>query len=91
MTKADIVSLVSHNTGLGEIETVATLEAIITTVKHSVKSGKKVTIRGFGTFERIYRKEKKGRNIAAGTQVIIPPRNVVKFIPSKHFKVEQTF
>ena len=89
MTKRDIITLITNKTGLDSLEVSASIEAFITTVKRTVRAGKKVTLRGFGSFDTVHRKQKKGRNIGAGTEVIIPACNVVKFTPSKYFKVDQ--
>lgn len=89
MTKKDIITLITSKTGVETRETLTVIEAFISIVKSSVKTGKSITLRHFGTFRHVHRKQKQGRHIAAGTQVTIPARNVVKFVPSKrHFRID---
>jgi DNA-binding protein HU-beta len=38
---------------------------------------------GFGTFKKVYRKTRKGRNPQTGKQIKIKGRNVVKFKAGK--------
>lgn len=57
-------------------------ESIInTTVKH-----KKLKVIGFGNFEVVERKGKKGRNPQTGEGIWIEPTKVPKFSPGKTFK-----
>ena len=48
--------------------------------------GENIYLRGFGTFEVKETKEKKARNIAAGTTITIPAGRTVKFKLSKQLK-----
>ena len=47
-----------------------------------IKSNK-IKISSFGTFEVVNKRERIGRNPKTKVEVIIPPRNVISFIPSK--------
>lgn len=89
MTKQEIVNHISRNTGFEPSEVMTTIEAFMRVVKRTVRNGKKVTLRGFGSFEQIHRKQKHARNIKAGTNIIVPAHNEVKFYPSKYFKIER--
>lgn len=51
------------------------------------KENGKVTLVGFGTFKTITKKKKKGRNPRTGAEIIIPRKNVVKFVPGKQLKL----
>jgi DNA-binding protein HU-beta len=44
-----------------------------------LKTGKKVTLVGFGTFNVIKRNARKGRNPATGAPIRIKAKKVVKF------------
>jgi DNA-binding protein HU-beta len=46
----------------------------------------KVTLVGFGTFTKIRRKARKGRNPQTGEAIKISASNVVKFRPGKKLK-----
>ena len=51
----------------------------------ALKSGDKVMISGFGTFEMKRFKAKLGRNPKTGKEVMIDERDVLRFKASKHF------
>lgn len=72
MTKADVITKVSDSTGKDQKEIAPIVEAFIRVINKSMKEHKPIFIRGFGTFEIVKKKEKKGRNITKGTEVIIP-------------------
>ena len=44
----------------------------------------KIKISSFGTFKVINKKERIGRNPKTKEEVMIAPRNVISFLPSKH-------
>lgn len=48
--------------------------------------GENVYLRGFGTMEVKTTKEKKARNINAGTTVVVPAQRIVKFKLSNQLK-----
>jgi len=50
------------------------------------KKGGKVTLVGFGTFSKIHRKARKGRNPQTGEPIKIKATNTVKFKAGKKLK-----
>lgn len=52
----------------------------------SFNRGENVYLRGFGTMEVKTTKEKKARNINAGTTVVVPAQRIVKFKLSNQLK-----
>jgi DNA-binding protein HU-beta len=85
MTKADIVSKISDQTGIEKISVQATVEAFMESVKLSLTEGNKVYLRGFGSFIVTERAEKTGRNISKNESIIIPAHNIPAFKPAKTF------
>lgn len=85
MTKAEIVSRISEQTGIEKTAVLAVVESFMETVKESLTDDENVYLRGFGTFGVIERKEKVGRNISKGTSVVIPAHKIPKFKPCKEF------
>lgn len=63
MTKAEIVTKITEETGIEKSNTQRVVEAFMEIVKNSVKSGEPVYLRGFGSFIKKTRKQKVGRNI----------------------------
>jgi DNA-binding protein HU-beta len=85
MTKADIVSKISEETGVEKQVVLATVEAFMDSVKNSLSSGDNVYLRGFGSFIVKERAEKTGRNISKNESIIIPAHNIPAFKPAKTF------
>jgi DNA-binding protein HU-beta len=50
------------------------------------KKNGKVTLVGFGTFQKVRRKARKGRNPQTGQAIKIKATNVVKFRPGKKLR-----
>lgn len=86
MTKAEIAAEIANKTGLPQVAIKEVLNEFMTVVKNSLIQGENVYLRDFGTFKVISRRRKFGRNIVAGERVIIPPRNIPKFMPGRDFK-----
>jgi nucleoid DNA-binding protein len=87
MNKNDISKKVyeTHG-GLSYADCQKTVDLIIETIKGRLARGEKVLISGFGCFNIMRRKDKKGVNPQTGEPVIIPGRNAVKFKSSKYLK-----
>jgi len=85
MTKADIVNEISKNTGIEKVTVQKTVEAFMESVKDSLKDGKNVYLRSFGSFTVKKRAEKTARNISKNTTIIIPAHYIPSFKPAKTF------
>jgi DNA-binding protein HU-beta len=64
----------------------AILSAAIECIQESVSEGDKVTLVGFGTFERRERSERSGRNPQTGASMTIAASQVPRFTAGKVFK-----
>ncbi len=85
MTKSEIVSEISKQTGIEKSEILKIVEAFMESVKSSVGRGKNVYLRSFGSFIVKRRAEKTARNISKNTTIIIPAHNIPSFKPAKTF------
>ena len=85
MTKADIVSQVSENTGIEKATAQSAIEAFMETVKESLAKGNNIYLRGFGSFVVKKRAEKVARNISRNTTVIVPAHFIPSFKPADSF------
>lgn len=85
MTKADIVSNISEQSGMDKAEVQETVEKFMKEIKTSLEKGENVYLRGFGSFIIKTRAEKTGRNISKNVAVKIPAHNVPSFKPAKIF------
>ena len=88
MTKADLVRLVSTDTGIIRKDVAIAVDAFLEAIKDSLKEGKHIEIRGFGTFKLKTRKPRIGRNPKTDEKVDIPARVVPTFKFSKELKTE---
>ncbi len=88
MTKQELVSAAAQQTGVEKATVSTVVEAFMEQVRNSLTNGESVYLRGFGTFYRKHRAEKKARNISKNTTVVVPAHDVPAFKPSKSFKVE---
>jgi len=86
MTKADIVDRVASGTGLTKLETEAIIEGFFKTVIESLKEGKGIEIRGFGSYKVKKKNARQARNPKTGEQVFVPDHYVPTFKFSKDFK-----
>jgi len=86
MTKADLVRSVSAETGIIRKDVALAVDAFLESIKDSMKDGKHIEIRGFGTFKLKLRKERIGRNPKTEEKVTVPKRVVPTFKFSRAFK-----
>ena len=85
MTKADLAASVAEETGMSKKQAAAAVDTIIESIKGAMAKGDSVRLVGFGTFKKLYRKTRKGRNPQTGEQIKIKGRNTITFKASKNF------
>lgn len=85
MTKAEIISEISEQTGIPKEDVSVTVEAFFAIVKDSMADGNNIYVRGFGSFVNKKRKKKIARNISKNTAIVIDEHFVPSFKPSKMF------
>ena len=84
MTKADLIDKMAKDAKISKVAAGAVLDSFMANVTKALKKRNgKVTLVGFGTFRKVYRKTRKGRNPQTGRQIKIKGRNVVKFKAGK--------
>ena len=86
MTKADIVDVIASATGITKVETEAVVDGFIMTVIKTMKEGKNIEIRGFGSFKVKKRKSRIAHNPYTGEQVVVNEHFVPTFKVSKEMK-----
>lgn len=79
LTKSDVVEQVVDATGLARNATVAVVESLLEIIKGTLEKGEDVLVSGFGKFCVKCKNERKGRNPATGTDMMLPARRVVTF------------
>ena len=87
MTKRDLVSRISNETGMIQMEVQKVVQLTLDYISAAVADGDKVELRNFGVFEVRTRKPRIGRNPnEPNTNVTIPSRSVVRFKPGKEMR-----
>ena len=86
MNREELITEVAKKTKLSKKAIGEVLSATIDAIQASVKKGNKVTLIGFGTFERRERAARTGRNPQTGKAIKIPAKKVPAFSAGKAFK-----
>lgn len=87
MTKAELVERMAEDAGITKVQAGKALKSFMDSVTATLKrKDGKVTMVGFGTFTKIRRKARKGRNPQTGEPIKIKACNVVKFRPGKQLR-----
>jgi len=84
MTKAELIGQMAKDAGVSKVAAGAALDSFMGCVTKALKKRNgKLTLVGFGTFKKVYRKTRKGRNPQTGEIIKIKGKNVVKFSAGK--------
>jgi DNA-binding protein HU-beta len=86
LNKSELIDSIAKSTGGSKKVVSETLEATISTIQKQVKSGNKVTIPGFGTFERRSRSARTARNPRTGEPIKVKASKVPAFKAGAGFK-----
>ena len=87
MTKKELVAKMAKDAGLTKVAAGKALDSFTSSVTKALKKKDgKVTLVGFGTFSKVRRKARKGRNPQTGDKIKIKARNAVKFKAGKKLK-----
>jgi DNA-binding protein HU-beta len=87
MTKAELVAQIAKDAGITKAAAATAVNSFLGNItKELKKKNGKVTIIGFGTFSKIRRKARQGRNPQTGESIKIKASNTVKFKPGKKLK-----
>ncbi|UCF95679.1 MAG: HU family DNA-binding protein [Desulfobacterales bacterium] len=87
MTKAELIEQMAKDAKISKAAAGTVLDSFMENVTKALKKKDgKVTLVGFGTFQKARRKARKGRNPQTGEALKIKARNVVKFVPGKKLK-----
>jgi len=62
------------------------VDAAVDTIKKTLSNREKVTLVGFGTFQVMERKARKGVNPQTGQPITIPAKKVPKVVPGKDLR-----
>lgn len=84
MTKAELIEKMAKDANISKAAASKSLASFLDGVTKSLKKRNgRLTLVGFGTFKKVYRKTRKGINPQTGEKIKIKGRNTVTFKPGK--------
>jgi len=86
MTKVELIAKVAEVTGSIKVSAESSVNAVLDTIVNTVSANEKVSIVGFGTFEKRHHEAREGRNPQDGTPIAIAAKDVPAFKAGKAFK-----
>jgi DNA-binding protein HU-beta len=85
-TKAEFVDKVAAKSGLSKKDAGAAVDAVISSIEDSLKSGDEVSFTGFGKFHVADRGAREGRNPRTGETMTIAASRVPRFTAGSGLK-----
>jgi len=86
MTKAELVERVANQINLKKKQTEVVVNTVFSSITESLAEGKKVELRGFGSFRIRQRNARIGRNPKSGQKVEVPSKKVPFFKAGKELR-----
>jgi integration host factor subunit beta len=87
MTKSELIeALALRQKHLAANDVELAVKSVLEQMSHSLSSGERIEIRGFGSFSLHYRPPRMGRNPKTGDSVALPGKHVPHFKPGKELR-----
>ncbi len=86
MNKAELVDEVVNRARLTKKTSREAIDAMTSVIADALSREEKVTLVGFGTFQVVERKARRGRNPRTGETIQIPAKKVPRFKPGKNLR-----
>ncbi|KGA08477.1 MAG: DNA-binding protein [actinobacterium acAMD-5] len=86
MNKAELADAIAADLDTTRKAALEAIDAVLDNIVHAVIKGDKVSLVGFGTFEKVKRAARNGRNPQTGAVVKIAATSVPKFKAGAEFK-----
>jgi nucleoid DNA-binding protein len=87
MTKADLArAIYDRHGGLTNQEALTIVDILLESIKERLLNGESVYIVGFGTFEIVERKPRRGRNPMTGEEIQLRRHHTLVFRPSRSIR-----
>jgi len=86
LNKADLIEHIAQSAEISKSAAERAVDALVTSVKTSLKKGQEVTLVGFGTFYVAERAERQGRNPHTGAALTIKASKAPRFRAGKALK-----
>lgn len=87
MTKSELIEAIAlKQTQLSAKDVEIAVKTIIEHMSHSLSTGERIEIRGFGSFSLHYREPRRGRNPRTGDAVELSGKYIPHFKPGKELR-----
>ncbi len=86
MNKTELIGKVAATSGMTKKDVEKVMNAFFAAVEDTLKTGDKIQLIGFGTFEVRQRQARKGRNPQTGVEIDIPASKIPAFKAGKALK-----
>lgn len=86
MNKSELVDAAAERSGVAKSDVAKALDGVIDAITDAVRGGEKVSITGFGNFERRERSARTARNPQTGAPINVPASRAPAFKAGKAFK-----
>lgn len=87
MTKSELIEAIAlKQTQLSARDVEIAVKMIIEHMSHSLSTGERIEIRGFGSFSLHYREPRRGRNPRTGDAVELSGKYIPHFKPGKELR-----
>lgn len=86
MNKSELIEATAVSSGLSKSDVTKALDSILESISGAVQQGDRVSLSGFGTFERRERAARTGRNPQTGQELRVAASRAPAFKPAKAFK-----
>lgn len=86
MNRLQLIDAAAAKSGFSKREISYALDAVLETITATVASGDKVTLAGFGSFEKVERPARTARNPRTGEAVDVPAKAAPAFKAATAFK-----
>lgn len=84
MNKQQLTAHVAKQTKMPKSQVMGVIDSCFDEMEKALKKGQEVRMVGFGTWKRVRRKARPGRNPQTGKSLTIKARNVAKFTMGQH-------
>jgi integration host factor subunit alpha len=79
LTKAHLVETIAERNGFTKNKSIEIVENLLEIIKGALENGEDVLVSGFGKFCVKEKRQRRGRNPATGSDLMLPARKVATF------------
>jgi len=88
LNKFDLIEIVAEEAHLSKKDAKASIDALVDTIKDSMRGGREINISNFGSFVPLTKKSRKGTDPSSHKSITIKEKRSVSFKIAKSFKKE---